>query len=122
MPIQVNTLIAQRHLMANKKQTLVAMLGVTFGIAMFILMISFMLGVNKFMEDTMLSSTPDVHIYNDVKTDYSVSVAADYFKDENALVIVRHPKPKQVTVNIKNAAGIINDLQKDKDIESISPL
>lgn len=42
--MSVNLLIARRHLMASKKQTLVAMLGVTFGIAMFILMISFMIG------------------------------------------------------------------------------
>jgi lipoprotein-releasing system permease protein len=118
----VNLQIAKKHLSANKKQTLVAMLGVTFGIGMFILMISFMVGVNEFLAATMLSSTPDIHIYNDVKTDYSASVAADYFKDKNALVMVRHPKPKQFTVNIKNAAGIINDMQKDKDIASISPL
>jgi lipoprotein-releasing system permease protein len=118
----VNIRIAQKHLSSNKKQTIVAMLGVTFGIGMFILMISFMVGVNEFLADTMLSSTPDIHIYNDVKTDYTTSVAGDYFKDKNALVTVAHPKPKQVTVNIKNAAGIINDLEKDKDIASISPL
>src|ERR1700758_4159646 len=111
----VDTLIAKRHLMANKKQTLVAMLGVTFGIAMFILMISFMVGVNQFMEDTMLSSTPDIHIYNDIKTDYSVSIAGDYFKTSKAVVVVRHPKPKQVNLNIKNAQGIITDLHKDPD-------
>ncbi len=120
--MSVDTLIAQRHLLANKKQTLVAMLGVTFGIAMFILMISFMMGVNKFLEDTMLSSTPDIHIYNDIKTDYSVSIANDYFKEKNSLVVVSHPKPKQVTLNIKNADGIINDLKKDKLIADISPM
>ena len=118
----VDTLIAKRHLMANKKQTLVAMLGVTFGIAMFILMISFMIGVNQFMEDTMLSSTPDIHIYNDIKTDYSASIAGDYFKDKNSLVVVHHPKPKQVKLNIKNAAGIINNLAQDPDIAHVSPL
>jgi lipoprotein-releasing system permease protein len=119
--MNVDTLIAKRHLMANKKQTLVAMLGVTFGIAMFILMISFMVGVNQFMEDTMLSSTPDIHIYNDIKTDYSVSIAGDYFKEDKALVVVRHPKPKQVNLNLKNAQGIINNLHKDPDIGYVSP-
>ena len=122
MSLQTNILIAKRHLMANKKQTLVAMLGVTFGIAMFILMISFMLGVNKFLEDTMLSSTPDVHIYNDVKTDYSVTIAGDYFKDQHPLVEVHHPKPKQVTINIKNAAAIMADLRAQKEVANISPL
>ena len=122
MFIPVNIQIAKRHLMANKKQTLVAMLGVTFGIAMFILMISFMVGVNQFLQNTMLASTPDIHIYNDVKTDYSHSVAGDYFRAEDPIVVVQHPKPKQVTVNIKNAAGIINDLKKNNRVASISPL
>lgn len=120
--MQVDTLIAQRHLLANKKQTLVAMLGVTFGIAMFILMISFMIGVNQFMEDTMLSSTPDIHIYNDIKTDYSASIAGDYFKDPKAIVVVHHPKPKQVNLNIKNADGIISNLKMDEQIAYVSPL
>lgn len=107
--------------MANKKQTLVAMLGVTFGIAMFILMISFMVGVNQFMEDTMLSSTPDIHIYNDIKTDYTVSIAGNYFKSSKVIVVIRHPKPKQVNLNIKNAQGIINNLHKDPDVSYVSP-
>src|ERR1700761_897298 len=118
----VDTLIAKRHLMANKKQTLVAMLGVTFGIAMFILMISFMVGVNQFMEDTMLSSVPDIHIYNDIKTNYSASVANDYYKDKNTVIAVYHPKPKQVALNIKNADGIINDLKKEKGVDAVSPM
>lgn len=118
----VDVLIAKRHLMANKKQTLVAMLGVTFGIAMFILMISFMIGVNKFMEDTMLSSTPDIHIYNDIKTDYNVSIAGEYFKGNGALVTVHHPKPKHINLNLKNANGIINDLHKDPAVKFVSPL
>ncbi len=98
------------------------MLGVTFGIAMFILMISFMQGVNKFLEDTMLASTPDIHIYNDIKTDYTVSVAGDYFDDPHKLVIVHHPKPKQTLLNIKNKDAIINHLKKDPEVYAVSPL
>ena len=120
--MSVNLLIAQRHLMASKKQTLVAMLGVTFGIAMFILMISFMIGVNQFMENTMLSFTPDVHIYNDISTDYSSSVAGAYFRGQPVLVTVAHPKPRQVKLNIKNAAGVLADLGSDPRISGISPM
>ncbi len=118
----VDILIARRHLTANKKQTLVAMLGVTFGIAMFILMISFMTGVNRFMEDTMLVFTPDIHIYNDIKTDYKASVARAYYKNRDVLIIVRHPKPKQVRLNIKNAEGIIGDLRQNPLVAGISPM
>src|ERR1041385_7650804 len=110
MKLPVNLEISKTHLLSRKKQTIVAILGVTFGIAMFILMISFMQGVNKILEDTMLQATPDVHIYNDLKTDYSHSIAGDFFKGNDELVIVHHPKPKQVLQNIKNAGPIIEDL------------
>lgn len=118
----VSILIARRHLTADKKQTLVAMLGVTFGIAMFILMISFMTGVNRFMEGTMLAFTPDIHIYNDIKTDYNASVARSYYKNGDVLIIVRHPKPKQVRLNIKNAERIIGDLHLNPQVAGISPM
>ena len=122
MELPVNYAIAKTHLLSRKRQTLVAMLGVTFGIAMFILMISFMQGVNQFLEDTMLSATPDIHIYNDLKTDYTVSVAGDYFKDSEMLVSVHHPKPKQVTLNLKNAEAIVKDLKADPLVAAVSPL
>lgn len=118
----VDTLIARRHLTANKKQTLVAMLGVTFGIAMFILMISFMTGVNRFMESTMLSFTPDIHLYNDVKTDYRTSVAAGYYPQGRIMVVVRHPRPRRVRLNLSNAENLINNLRSDRNIKGISPM
>src|SRR5205085_6272840 len=116
MRLPVNLAISRTHLLSRKKQTVVAILGVTFGIAMFILMISFMQGVNKFLEDTMLQATPDVRIYNDLKTDYSHSIAGEYFKEDNQLVIVHHPKPKQVLLNIKNANAIIADLKQNPEV------
>lgn len=122
MKLPVNLDISKTHLLSRKKQTLVAVLGVTFGIAMFILMISFMQGVNKFLEDTMLQATPDVHIFNDLKTDYSVSIAGEYFKDENALIVVHHPKPKQVKLNIRNAEAIIADLRNNPQVAAVAPL
>ena len=122
MLLPVNLDISKTHLLSRKKQTMVAVLGVTFGIAMFILMISFMQGVNKFLEDTMLQATPDVHIFNDLKTDYSVSIASEYFKGSNALVVVHHPKPKQVKLNLKNAEAIIADLKHNPQVAAVAPL
>ncbi len=122
MALPVNLDISKTHLLSRKKQTLVAILGVTFGIAMFILMISFMQGVNKFLEDTMLQATPDVHIFNDLKTDYTASVASEYFKATDKLVVVRHPKPKHIKLNVRNADGIIADLKRNPDVAAVSPL
>ncbi|SEL39970.1 lipoprotein-releasing system permease protein [Chitinophaga rupis] len=123
MSLGLNLNIARVQLLARKRQTVVAMLGVTFGIAMFILMISFMKGVNQFLQDLMMSTTADIRIYNKLNTDYSTSLAGRYFSDPaGKWIIVRHPKPKQVNLNIKNAPGIVNDLRKSDRILAVSPL
>lgn len=99
------------------------MLGVMFGIAMFILMISFMTGVNQMIRDIMLSVTPHIRLYNDLRTDFSSSVAGRFFhEDQHLLVIVDHPKPKQINANLKNAPGILQDIEKKQEVAVVSPL
>ena len=47
MKFSINYRIAQVYLTSNLKQTVVAMLGVVFGISMYIFMTNFILGVNN---------------------------------------------------------------------------
>lgn len=123
MTLPVNLKIMKVHLLSRKRQTIVAMLGVTFGIGMFILMMSFMKGMNDFFEDIMLSVTPDIRIYNDYKTNYSSSVTKQFFgESQKNWIIVRHPRPKQINLNLKNAPGIIEDLRKHDEVRVVSPL
>jgi lipoprotein-releasing system permease protein len=122
MNLSVNFEIIKTHLLARRRQTVVAMLGVTFGIGMFILLISFMKGMNGFFEHIMLSVTPDIHIYNDIKTDYTNSVTSRYFRDNrNKWIVVHHPKPKQTKMNLTNAAAIVEDLKLRSDVAAVSP-
>lgn len=122
MKLPVNLEIAKTHLLAKKRQTFIAMLGVTFGIGMYILMISFMNGFNEYLEDSMLSATPDVRIYNDIQTDYSHSILDDVTDTGNVINVVHHPKPKDITPNVRNSQKIIEDLKRDDRIKAISPL
>jgi lipoprotein-releasing system permease protein len=99
------------------------MLGVTFGIAMFILMISFMTGVNLWVQDTMLSATPHVRLYNDLHTDFSSSVTGRFYsRDRQMWVVVDHPKPKQIQDNLKDAPGILADIERQPGVAVVSPL
>ena len=121
--LPVNFRVVKVHLLSRKRQTIVAMLGVTFGIGMFILMMSFMKGMNDFFEDILLSVTPDIRIYNDYKTDYSSSVAKQFFGEKSTnWIIVHHPRPKQINLGLKNAPGIIEDLRKNDQVQVVSPL
>jgi len=123
MTSDVNFSIARVHLLSRKRQTLIVMLGVTFGIAMFILMISFMKGTNKFLQEAMLSSTPDIRIHSDAETDYTTSIAGEYYKKGPGILIkVHHPKPKNAKLNLKNVPAIINSLRKNKEVIAVSPV
>jgi lipoprotein-releasing system permease protein len=123
MNSNVNWSIAKVHLLSKKRQTVIAILGVTFGISMFILMISFMKGTNEFLQDAMLSSTPDIRIYNETKTNFSISIADEYLKnDTNRLVIVNHPKPKNLRTYLKNSNEIIDDIKQNKEVAAASPV
>lgn len=120
--LPVNFTIIKTHLLYRRRQTVVAMLGVMFGIGMFILLISFMKGMNNFFQDIMLSVTPDIHIHNDVRTDYKTSVAGTYFaQTPESLVLLIHPKPKKTNTNIRNVSAIIQDIKKRNDVEAVSP-
>lgn len=122
MNLPINFSIAKVHLFSRKRQTTIAMLGVTFGISMFILMISFMKGMNEFFSDILLSVTPDIHIYNDFKTDYTSSIAGAYFgNDPGKWIIVHHQRPKQIHTNLKNVPGIIANMRSYNEIVAVSP-
>jgi lipoprotein-releasing system permease protein len=112
--------IAKTHLFAKRKQTIIASLGVTFGIAMFILMISFMTGVNKLLEDTALEATPHIRIYNDV-TYAGPSLLDEKYPDKKSIHLVHHQKPKLEQKNIKNAGEIVKIIQADPDVLGASP-
>lgn len=115
--------IAKTHLLSRKKQTVIAILGVTFGIAMFILMISFMKGTNGFIEEALLSSTPDVHLFNDNNTGQTRAIADEYYgADPKRLVILQHARPKAVRQGLTNAEQILTSLRKDPSVVVAAPV
>ena len=59
--------IAKSLLLARWKQTLVAAVGVTFSITMFITLLSFMTGLNDLLDGLILNRTAHIRIYNDIK-------------------------------------------------------
>jgi lipoprotein-releasing system permease protein len=112
--------IAKTHLMAKPKQTIVAALGVTFGISMFIFMISFMTGVNELLEETTLTNTPHIHIYNDIQAERASIL--DEYKGTDVFNVVHHQKPKEVKQNLKDGFQIINSIKSDNRVYGVSPL
>jgi lipoprotein-releasing system permease protein len=114
--------IAVTHLVTKKKQSLVAMLGVMFGISMFIIMISFMTGVNKFLEDLAMDNTPDVHIYNPVEIKHHSIIQRAARRDTlGNWFLVLHQRPKNDLPKIKNAQWIKDELEKLPQVTGVAP-
>lgn len=120
MNLRITTQIARTHLMAKKRQTLVAMLGVTFGIAMFITMISFMQGVNQFLEDSALDASPHVRMYNEVNTQRPALID-QLHRGDSAFNVIYHQKPKEQLSRLKNGLLIAKRIEKEPGVQGVSP-
>ncbi len=110
--------IAWTHIVSKPKQTIVAMLGVTFGIGMYIALISLMTGLNQFTEEVTMTSSPDIHIFNDITQDRKTILEEI---NPAALTYVHHQKPKQETSKIRNALQIADVIRKDPRISGVAP-
>jgi lipoprotein-releasing system permease protein len=117
--VNISFQIARVHLLSKPKQTLVAMLGVTFGIGMFIALISLMTGLNEFTEEITMTSSPDIRIYNDITQERKSLIETEY---PNALTQVHHQKHKRASARLRNAFQIIDLVQKNPMVKGIAPL
>ncbi len=113
--------IAKTHLLSKKKQTITAMLGVTFGIGMFVLMISVMTGVNDYLTDSMLESTAHIRMYNDLESSSRLSIVEEIFNGVKNMATIAHQKPKNMKLNIRNGMQIVEALRTDPNVAGVSP-
>ncbi|MEP7128329.1 MAG: FtsX-like permease family protein [Chitinophagales bacterium] len=107
-------------LMARWKQTLVAAIGVTFSITMFISLLSFMSGLNHMLDGLIVNRTPHIRLYNEIQPSkyQPIDQSAQYKHYHN---FVSSIKPKVERLEIYNNAAIINALIKDDRVLGVAP-
>lgn len=112
--------VSRSLLLARWKQTLVAAIGVTFSITMFISLLSFMSGLNDLLDGLIINRTPHIRLYNEIKpsAQQPVSLSEKYKDHYNFISKV---KPKKERLEIYNNAAIMNYLKKDDRILGIAP-
>jgi lipoprotein-releasing system permease protein len=102
--------VTRTHLLSRFKQTAIATLGVTFGIGTFIIMVSFMTGLNGLLDGLVLNRTPHIQIYNEIKpSDQQPVDLYEGFADN--LNVVRSVKPRQIQERIHNGVAILDYLK-----------
>lgn len=112
--------IALTHLLSKKRQTIVAMLGVTFGIAIFIFQAGLMSGFQSTFIDQTVNTSANIRIYNDVQ-EKRPSVLEKFGGNASQWVVVRNQKPKEQEQNIKNGRQIIQRIEQHPEVKGVSP-
>jgi lipoprotein-releasing system permease protein len=112
--------IAKAMLLARWKQTLVAAAGVTFSIAMFIALLSFMTGLNDLLDALVLNRTPHIRLYNEIKPNKNqpINTVAEYKNKYNFISSVKSSSSRQ---EIYNSATIFETLKKDERVLTVVP-
>ena len=113
--------IAKTHLVSRKKQTITAALGVTFGIASFIILMSFMNGLNQMLDDLILKTAPHIHIYNEIEPS-DLQPLERLMNNDDYELSIKSIKPQQTKKSIHNAIPLMKALQLDPQIKGAAPL
>jgi len=112
--------ISKTHLLSRKKQSIIAALGVTFGIGTYIIMMSFMNGLNGLLDGLILNRTPHIHLYNEIEP--SDKQPLDFYTDyKQREKVVQSIKPKKSQLRIHNAIPLINFLNKQNYVIGATP-
>lgn len=120
MNLKLSYDISLSLLLARWRQTLVAAVGVTFGITMFVALLSFMSGLNGMLDGLILNRTPHIRLYNEIKP--SIVQPINQIKTENSHHNFIHSlKPNNKGLKIHNAGAIIESLNKDNRLLGIAP-
>ena len=112
--------IAVNLMRARLKQSIIAGVGVTFGIAMFITLVSFMNGLNNLLDGLMLNRTPHVRLYNEIKPSKQqpITLSQEFKNDSN---FINSIKPKDRGREIYNSKTIIASLKQDPRVIDVAP-
>lgn len=113
----IDSEIAYTHLFSKKKQTLVAALGVTVGIAIFIFMNSLMNGFEVASVESLFKSTPHLRIYKNDALSKSLVVSAD----SNKINLISNPKITSESKKIINPTSLLKILKNESEVTGVTP-
>lgn len=112
--------ISTALLLARWKQTLVAAIGVTFSIAMFVTLLSFMTGLNDLLDGLILNRSPHIKLYNEISPSSKQPVEMSH-AFRKSTHFIHSVKPASGRAEIYNLGPIMDALNNDPEVAGISP-
>lgn len=115
--IRLMFFIAFTQLRDKKTQTIVATAGVTFGIAIFIFLLSCVKGINDYITELSLEQHPHIRLFNEIQVMEQSVLDKLYPDHEN---VVHHVKPKQSLLYLKNGNIAIQEITENPLVKAVS--
>ena len=106
--------------MARWRQTLVAAIGVCFSITMFIALLSFMTGLNQWLDGLVANRIPHIRFYNEVRQnpEQPITLVPSFQKGHH---FVRSVKTTISREEIHNSIALINALKQNGNVVGVAP-
>lgn len=111
----INKDIAVTYLITGKRMTLIATIGVLIGMSLYIFMNSMLVGFDRISNDTIFKNSPQIRIFKDD------AISQPLYHEEGVQNIIINPKIVPASDAIDNPNEIINLIQKEDFVTTISP-
>ena len=105
-------------LLARWKQTLVAAVGVTFSITMFVTLLGFMNGLNDLLDGLIMNRTAHIRLYHDINVSKNQPIDLLSPQTSNFVYSV---KPKNQRLELYNSAQIMQAIKQDVRVLGVAP-
>ena len=115
----VNTEIALTHILTRKRQTIVASLGVSIGIAIYICLNTLIIGTNRYSDNAIFKTTPHIRVYKE--DDISKPLSKDTVGRKETIVIV-NPKISNISKNLINPSKLLHDIKGQAEVTAAAPM
>lgn len=112
--------IAKALLLARFRQSMVAAIGVTFSITMFIALLGFMNGLNDLLDGLVVNRTAHVRLFNEIKPNPNqpVNRAGDFQSSHNFISSVKSSGGR---LEVYNATAIMQAIKDDPRVLGLAP-
>jgi lipoprotein-releasing system permease protein len=113
--------IVWAHLTGRKRQTIVSMLGVMFGITVFIFQAGMITGLQNYFIEKTINSTPHIQISNETNASDEPIAAKAYEESDDIWFSVRNQKERDDIDKIKDGLQIASILENLPEVYGVSP-
>lgn len=113
--MNINTDIAKTYILAGKKQTAVAALGVLLGMSIYIFMNCLILALDRSVTTNVFKNTSHIRVYNDDK------ISKELVKDNHSKYLIVNPKVVPRSNTIIDPQMVSATILKQKEVTVVTP-